>query len=56
MLDVVLVTSAPIHVYAKDIAGVLSMVETHLDPGDYIVSSEGMFAVVAAGRAPYLIR
>jgi hypothetical protein len=40
MLDIVLVTTAPIRVSAKDSRRFVSMVDTCLEPGDYLVSCE----------------
>jgi hypothetical protein len=44
MLDIVLITTAPIRVSAKDTGRVVSMVDTCLEPGDYVVSCEGTVA------------
>jgi len=46
MLDIVLVTIAPIRVSAKDTGMVVSMVDTRLGPGDYMVSCEGKLSTV----------
>src|SRR4051794_28397010 len=46
MLDIVLVTTAPIRVSAKDSGRVVSMVDTRLDAGDYLVSCEGKLSTV----------
>jgi hypothetical protein len=47
MLDNVLVaTTAPIRVSAKDTGRVVSMVDTRLDAGDYMLSCEGRFSAV----------
>lgn len=40
MLDIVLVTTAPICVSAKDFGRVVSMDDTRLNPGDYLVRCE----------------
>lgn len=41
MLGIVLVTTAPVRVFAKDTVRVVSMVDAPLDVGDYIVACEG---------------
>ena len=46
MLDIVLVTTAPISISAKYTGRVVSMADTRLDPGDYMVSCEGKFSTV----------
>lgn len=46
MLDIVL--TAPIRVSAKDTGRVVSMVDTRLDAGDYLVSCEGKLSSVPA--------
>lgn len=48
MLDIVLTTTAPIRVSAKDTGRVISMVDTRLDVGDYLVSCEGKLSSVLA--------
>lgn len=45
MLDIVLVTTAPIRVSAKDSGKLVLMVDTCLDVGDYLVSCEGEIKV-----------
>lgn len=40
MLDIVLVNTAPICVSARDIGKVVSMVDTRLDVGNYMVNCE----------------
>ncbi|KAF8534664.1 hypothetical protein BDD12DRAFT_988700 [Trichophaea hybrida] len=45
MLDIVLVSTAPIRVSAKDTERVVSVVDTRLDVGDYLVSCEGEMQV-----------
>ena len=46
MLDIVLVTTAPIRVSAKDTGRVVSMVDTRLNVGDYLASCEGRLSTV----------
>jgi hypothetical protein len=41
IVNIALVTTAPIHIYTKATGRVVSVVDTHLDVGDYMVSSEG---------------
>ena len=43
---IVLMTTAPIRVSAKDTGRVVSMVDTRLDMGDYMVSCEGKLGTV----------
>ena len=43
---IVLVTTAPIRVSAKDTGRVVSMVDTRLDVGDYMVSCKGRLGTV----------
>jgi len=45
MLDIVLVTTAPIRVSTEDTGRVVSMVDTRLDVGDYMVSCEGKLSL-----------
>jgi len=44
ILAIVLVTTYPIRLYAKDTARVVSMADTHLDVGEYMVGCKGTFA------------
>jgi len=45
MLDIVLVTTTLIRVSTEDTERVVSMVDTRLDVGDYIVSYEGKLSL-----------
>lgn len=46
MLNIFLVTTAPIHVSAKHTEKVVSMVDTRLNVGDYLVSYESKLSTV----------
>lgn len=46
MLDIVLVTTTPIRISAKDTGRVVSMIDTRLNVGDYLVSCEGELSAV----------
>ena len=49
---IVLITTAPIRVSAKDTRRVVSMVDTRLDVGDYMVSCEGRLGTVIVRAFP----
>ena len=54
MLYIVLVTAAPVRVSARNTGRVVSEVDTRLDVGDYMVSSEGELSanvLVPEGRS-----
>jgi hypothetical protein len=46
MLEIVLVTTAPIRVSAKDTGRAISMIDTRLNVGDYLVSCEGKLSTM----------